>query len=44
MYVHVSVHLYVHHVCAGALRSQKRAVDPLERELWLEPSKVGALL
>lgn len=44
MYVHVSVHLYVHHVCVSALRSQKRAVDPLERELWLEPPKVDALL
>lgn len=44
MYVHVSACLYVHHMCAGALRMQKRAVDALERELWLEPPKVDALL
>lgn len=41
MYVHVSVHLYVHHMCAGALRSQKRAVDSLERELCMVGATQG---
>lgn len=36
----VSANLYVHHVCAGVLKGQKRVQDPLELELQAVVSRL----
>lgn len=51
MYIDVLVWIYVHHVCAGVLRSQKRVPGPLELKVravvghltWVLVPKPGPL-